>query len=144
MKKRGRILKAFLAASVVTALFFTVVYTVWWMLDSQKPDWHGSAEIFYDILSLFVLYGLSGALVTLLIGLPTYLFYRRLGWQSRMAFALGGAAIGCGTAIILSVLGIAMFLGSTPILAAFCSIAGLLSSLAFRRVAFSAPGDSST
>jgi hypothetical protein len=89
MKKRGRILKAFLAASVVTALFFTVVYTVWWMLDSQKPDWHGSAEIFYDILSLFVLYGLSGALVTLLIGLPTYLFYRRLGWQSRMAFALG-------------------------------------------------------
>ena len=142
--RRGRILTAFLTAPAVTALFFLICYSLSWIFATRKPDWHGRLDIFQDVISLLIIYGLFGAVVSALLGAPMYFLYRRLGWQSWLAFAIGGALIGCATAIILDVLGMAMFLASsTPILAAYCSAAGLLSSLAFRAVAFGC-GESST
>ena len=131
---------AFLTAPAVTALFFLICYSPSWIFATRKPDWHGGLDIFQDVISLLIIYGLFAAVVSALLGAPMYFLYRRLGWQSWLAFAIGGALIGCATAIILVVLGLA---SSTPILAAYCSAAGLLSSLAFRAVAFGC-GKSST
>lgn len=138
----GRVLKAFLTAPAVTAVFFLICYALSWIL-TPEPDRHGRLDILQDVVSLLIIYGLFGAVVSALLGAPMYFLYRRLGWRSWQAFAIGGALIGCVTAISLDVLGMAMFLGSTPILAAYCSAAGLLSSLAFRAVAFGC-GESST
>ena len=142
MKEYRRIFGAFATAPVVTALFFTVAYAVSWTFDSPRPNWHGWLDVLHDVVSTLIIYGLCGAIVSLFFGLPMYLLYRRLGWQSWLAFAVGGAAIGGATAIVLTATGLAMFLGNPPILAVYCSLAGLLSSVAFRAVAFSSASES--
>jgi hypothetical protein len=139
----GRIFAGLGAASGVTALWFAVIYIVSWTLASRKPDWHGWQDTIEDLFSTLIIYGLSGAAVSLVIGLPAYLLYRRLGWRSWLAFALGGSAIGIAIAVLLIVLGTAMYLSSGPVLLAVCCVSGMLSALAFRAVAFGSSGERS-
>jgi hypothetical protein len=138
----GRLLEAFSIAPVVTALFFTIFVVVSWVLDPQGPNWHGPLDVLRDVGTSLLIYGLSGVIVTIFLGLPAWFLFRWLGLQSWLAFAVGGAVIGVATAIILAALGMVMFVSRNGvILAGICSLVGLLSALAFRAVAFRGSGE---
>lgn len=94
------------------------------------PRWPGWQEIFLTVMYWTLIYSVCSGLVMFVFGLPLYLVYRRLGWQSQSAFAMGGTAIGCGSFLLLSLTGEPKS-GLLPGVALF-SLGGLLSALAFR------------
>src|SRR5215475_9974391 len=50
---------------------------------------------------VFMLYGPFAYLTALIIGLPAFLIYRRLGWERLIYYSAGGAAIGLLTAFLI-------------------------------------------
>jgi hypothetical protein len=50
---------------------------------------------------VFALYVPFAYLATLIIGLPAFLIYRRLGWERLICYSTGGAALGLLTALLL-------------------------------------------
>src|SRR5262249_34346020 len=50
---------------------------------------------------VFILYAPFAYSATLVIGLPAFLIYRRLGWERLICYSTGGAAIDLLTAFLL-------------------------------------------
>jgi hypothetical protein len=128
-----RLAAAVLAASLTCGLAFASLYAIGWVLQPRYPNWHGPLEVLGDFLSIVVIYGLSGLCVSCVLGVPGWLLYRRLGWRSRFAYALGGFAIGAIAAILWS-----LNQGTSPVVlspfTAGCAVAGAAAALVFRLV----------
>jgi hypothetical protein len=65
-------------------------------------------------------------LATLIIGLPTFLFFRRRAWFSWWQLTLGGAAIGFCCAVPFLAGGLGMFMYIVPFFSIVGAVHGLL------------------
>ena len=103
-----------LFALVVAPLCTPACLLVWGFLVNGFNTEHGGKELIRGEFSRFVAYGLAALVVTILLGIPAFLLYRRLKITSWSAYALGGAIVSQIAAIILAVTGTLYFLTGQP------------------------------
>jgi hypothetical protein len=97
-----RVFLALILAGAATAIALTIIVAVSWINVSLRPRWNGPWDFTEDLFWALLIYWVFGVLATSVLGLPTWALYRRLGWQSRTAFTLGGLILGIITEFLLT------------------------------------------
>lgn len=87
----GRVILALLVSPLMTLLTFLVA------VSSRR----GVMPLSNLVPIVFVLYAPFAYLATAILGIPTFLVFRALGWKNPYAFILAGIIIGLATAFIV-------------------------------------------
>ena len=118
-----RVIIGFLVAPLATSLVFMIV------------DWPRGYEITFENTCerflAFTGYGMFAYPAALILGIPTLLLYRRLGWTNPVAFVAGGAAIGFIAGLIL--------IRAATLNYFWCSLSGALSAFVFWMITYWKP-----
>jgi hypothetical protein len=135
---KTRLLRAFLIAPLATPLCVLVWSTFAGFRDTNR----GASEGITPVISLFFIFGLPAELLTVVLGIPLFLAYRRFRISSWAAYALGGAVLSQVPMVIFACTGTLYFLtGQAGVaqglrqalpLAVLC---GVSSALVFRKLA---------
>jgi len=84
--KRHNLMRALLLAPLATP----ICVLLWSLLQGKIDNSHGGFELLTSLCSTFIIFGVPAELTAIVLGLPCWLLYRRLGISSPIAYALGG------------------------------------------------------
>jgi hypothetical protein len=113
------ILLAFFVSPLLTpaTLFFTA---------ASRSGISDPVSLFPMVFTLYAPFAYSA---TLIIGLPAFLIYKRLGWDRLICYSTGGAALGLLTAFLLFTFAISWPVNTADYV--WCALAGAVSATFF-------------
>jgi hypothetical protein len=117
------ILLAFLVSPLLTpaTFYFTAAFTA-----DSRSGINDPVSLFPMVFGLYTPFAY---LATLIIGLPAFLIYRKLGWERLVCYSTGGAAMGLLTALLLFNFAISWSVNSVDYV--WCALAGAVSATFF-------------
>ena len=131
----------FLSSLFVAALCTPIIILLWQVIRNGVNLDHGYVDVLRSMFGGFMVYGIASEAFAFVLGLPTFLLFRRLHWESWLPYAMGGAAISTVTCVALSLTGtLYFFTGQSSKIHAWADslplfiLCGTASSLLFRRM----------
>ncbi len=106
----GRVLLSLFLAALCTP----VIILLWQMFRTGVNLDHGYADVLRSTLGGFVVYGIASEAAAFILGLPTFLLYRRLHFASWPLYGLGGAVVSVIASAVLTLTGTLYFFTGQP------------------------------
>lgn len=101
----GRVLLYLFLAALCTP----IIILLWQMIRTGVNLDHGYSDVLRSTLGGFVVYGIVSEAAAFLLGLPTFLLYRKWHFASWFLYAFGGAIVSLIASVVLSMTGTLYF-----------------------------------
>ena len=106
----GRVLLYLFLAALCTP----IIILLWQMIRTGVNLDHGYADVLRSTLGGFVVYGIASEAAAFLLGLPTFLLYKKLHFASWPLYGLGGALVSVIASLALTLTGTLYFFTGQP------------------------------
>ena len=98
----------------VAALCTPIIILFWQVIRAGVNLDHGYLDVLRSTFGGFMVYGIASEGAALILGLPTFLLFRRFRLSSWLLYALGGAAVSLIVSVALTLTGTLYFFTGQP------------------------------